>query len=66
MSKSKSLEVTPAIPLNRPELKEFSSNDYLSNKLDQVIYINKNTNELDRVIYENKYKLKKHWFDKSK
>ena len=60
VSKSKSLEVTPAIPLDRPEPKEFSSNNYLSNKLDQVIYINKNTNELDRVIYENKnkYKLK--------
>mgnify|MGYP003344119829 FL=1 len=32
MSKSKSLEVTPAIPLDRPEPKEFSSNNYLSNK----------------------------------
>ena len=55
-SKSTSPEVTPAIQLKRPEPKEFSSNNYLSNKLDQVIYINKNTNELDRVIYENKNK----------
>ena len=71
VSKSKSPEVTPAIQLERPELKEFTAvykissilNEYINkniNKLDQVIYINKNTNELDRVIYENKnkYKLK--------
>ena len=31
-SKSTSPEVTPAIQLERPELKEFSSNNYLSNK----------------------------------
>ena len=31
-SKSKSLEVTPAIPLERPEPKEYSSQNFLSNK----------------------------------
>ena len=32
MSKSKSLEVTPTIPLERPEPKEYSSQNFLSNK----------------------------------
>ena len=31
-SKRKSPEVTPAIPLERPEPQEFRSNNYLSNK----------------------------------